>query len=189
MKKLLFVVATAIMLLASCAKSGDECLSSVVKATEDFTASFAETRTSLDGTAVVWNENDCLTIFTNTSHNRKYQVKELSEDGRTATFGYVSFTGNNSETITSNYAVYPYDAEATLSGDIITTTLAATQTYNAATSNVDCALMAAMSESNNFSFVNAGAMMRFNVSKIIPDTRTLQAIKLTSTANNIAGEV
>lgn len=177
------------MLLASCAKSGDECLSSVVEATEDFTASFADTRTSLDGTAVVWNENDCLTIFTNTSHNRKYQVKELSEDGRTATFGYVSFTGNNSETITSNYAVYPYDAEAALSGDIITTTLAATQTYNAATSNVDCALMAAKSESNNFSFVNAGALMRFKVSKIIPDVRTLQAIKVASVANNIAGEV
>lgn len=189
MRKLLFVVTTAIIFFASCAKSGDQCMAPIVEATGDFTASFAETRTSLDGTAVVWNESDCLTIFTKTSHNRKYQVKELSEDGRTATFGYVSFTGDNSADITSNYAVYPYDANATLSGDVITTTLAATQTYNAATSNVDGALMAAMSESNNFSFVNAGAMMRFNVSKIIPDTRTLQAIKLTSTANNIAGEV
>lgn len=189
MRKLLFVVTTAILFFASCAKSGDQCLSSAVQATGDFTASFAETRTSLDGKAVVWNEEDCLTIFTSTSHNRKYQVKELSEDGRTATFGYVSFTGNNSEAITSNYALYPYDANATLSGDIITTTLAATQTYNAATSNVDGALMAAKSENNNFSFVNAGAMMRFKVSKIIPDVRTLQAIKVASVANNIAGEV
>lgn len=189
MRKLLFVVTTAILFFASCAKSGDQCLSSAVQATGDFTASFAETRTSLDGKAVVWNEEDCLTIFTSTSHNRKYQVKELSEDGRTATFGYVSFTGNNSEAITSNYALYPYDANATLSGDIITTTLAATQTYNAATSNVDGALMAAKSENNNFSFVNAGAMMRFKVSKIIPDVRTLQAIKVASAANNIAGEV
>ena len=189
MRKLLFVVTTAILFFASCAKSGDQCLSSAVQATGDFTASFAETRTSLDGKAVVWNEEDCLTIFTSTSHNRKYQVKELSEDGRTATFGYVSFTGNNSEAITSNYALYPYDANATLSGDIITTTLAATQTYNAATSNVDGALMAAKSENNNFSFVNAGAMMRFKVSKIIPDVRTLQAIKIASAANNLAGEV
>ena len=189
MRKLLFVVTTAILFFASCAKSGDQCVSPTVQATGDFTASFAETRTSLDGKAVVWNEEDCLTIFTSTSHNRKYQVKELSEDGRTATFGYVSFTGNNSEAITSNYALYPYDANATLSGDIITTTLAATQTYNAATSNVDGALMAAKSENNNFSFVNAGAMMRFKVSKIIPDVRTLQAIKIASVANNLAGEV
>ena len=189
MRKLLFVVTTAIIFFASCAKSGDQCIQPIVEATGDFTASFAETRTSLDGTAVVWNDSDCLTIFTNTAHNRKYQVKELSEDGRTATFGYVSFTGDNSAAITSNYAVYPYDTNATLSGDIITTTLAAVQTYNAATSNVDGALMAAKSESNDFSFVNAGALMRFNVSKIIPDVRTLQAIKVASAANNIAGEV
>ena len=189
MKKLLFAVVTAIAFFASCAKSGDQCLPQAVEATGDFTASFAETRTSLDGKAVVWNESDCLTIFTKTSHNRKYQVKELSEDGRNATFGYVAYTGNNSEAITSNYAVYPYNAEATISGDVITTTLAAVQTYNAATSNVDYALMAAKSDDNNFSFVNAGALMRFNISKIIPDVRTLQSIKLTSAANNIAGEV
>lgn len=189
MRKILFVLTTAMILFASCAESGDQCIAPVVEATGDFTASFAETRTSLDGKAVVWNESDCLTIFTKTSHNRKYQVKELSEDGRNATFGYVAYTGNNSEAITSNYAVYPYNAEATISGDVITTTLAAVQTYNAATSNVDYALMAAKSDDNNFSFVNAGALMRFNISKIIPDVRTLQSIKLTSAANNIAGEV
>ncbi|MBR5821250.1 MAG: bacterial Ig-like domain-containing protein [Alistipes sp.] len=189
MRKILFVLTTAMILFASCAESGDQCIAPVVEATGDFTASFAETRTSLDGKAVVWNEEDCLTIFTKTSHNRKYQVKELSEDGRNATFGYVGFTGDDKTAIASNYAVYPYDAEATLSGGVITTKLAATQTYNAATSNADNALMAAKSESNNFSFVNAGALMRFNVSKIIPDERTLNAIKLTSAANNIAGEV
>lgn len=189
MRKFLFVVTAAIIFFASCAKSGDQCEPLTVGATEDFTASIAETRTSLDGKAVVWKENDCLTIFTKTSHNRKYQVKELSEDGRTAVFGYVSFTGDNSEAITSNYAVYPYDAEATLSGDIITTTLAATQVYSGDTSDIGYALMAAKSENNNFSFVNAGSLIRFNVSKIIPDTRTLEAIKITSAANNIAGKV
>ena len=189
MKKLLFVVISAILFFVSCAKSNEKCMSPIVETTEDFTASFAETRVSLDGTAVVWNENDCLTIFTKTSHNRKYQVKELSDDGRTATFGYVGFTGSNSEAITSNYAVYPYDADASLSGRTITTTLASTQTYNGATSNLNYALMAAMSESNIFSFVNAGALIRFKVSKIVPDNFTLKAIKVTSAANNIAGEV
>ena len=189
MRKLLFAVVTAIMFFASCAKSGDECLSPTVKATGDFTASFAETRTSLEGKSVVWNEEDCLTIFTQTSHNRKYQVKELSEDGRNATFGYVGFTGDDNTAITSNYAVYPYDAEATLSGNTITTKVAASQTYYGDAANIGYALMAAKSDDHDFSFVNAGALMRFKVSKIIPDVRTLEAIKLTSAANNIAGEV
>ena len=189
MRKLLFVITAAIMFLASCARDGEQCVSPTVGATEDFTASFADTRTALDGKAVVWNEEDCLTIFTQTAHNRKYQIKELSEDGRTATFGYVSFTGDNAEAITSNYAVYPYDAEATLSGNTITTTLAAMQTYYGDVANIGYALMAAKSDNNDFSFVNASAVMRFKVSKIIPDVRTLEAIKLTSAANNIAGEV
>ena len=122
MKKLFFAALSAIALFASCTMSDADFLPTV-EATGDFTAQFAETRTELDGNAVVWREDDLLTIFTKTSHNRKYQVKELSDNGRTATFGYVSFTGNNSTKISSNYALYPYDADATLTGGVVTTTL------------------------------------------------------------------
>ena len=187
MKKLLFLAIMVATLFASCQK--EDFAEPTIEVSNDFTASFAETRTELDGTAVVWCEDDLLTIFTKTSHNRKYQVKELSEDGRTATFGYVSFTGSNDAKITSNYALYPYDADATLTGGVVTTTLQPTQTYNGANGNLGYALMAAQSATNNFSFRNAGSLLRFKVSKIVPDDFTLNSIKVASASNNIAGEV
>ena len=186
MKRILFLATMVATLFASCQK--ENFAEPTIEATDDFTASFAETRTELDGAAVVWCEDDLLTIFTKTSHNRKYQVKELSEDGRTATFGYVSFTGSNDVKITSNYALYPYDADATLTGGVVTTTLQPTQTYNGANGNLEYALMAAQSATNNFSFRNAGSLLRFKLSKIVPDEFTLNSIKVASASNNIAGE-
>jgi hypothetical protein len=101
----------------------------------------------------------------------------------------VSFTGNDNTKITSNYALYPYDADATLTGGVITTTLQSTQTYNGANGNLGYALMAAQSATNNFSFRNAGSLLRFKLSKIVPDEFTLNSIKVASASNNIAGEV
>ena len=160
-----------------------------VQRTEDFIATFADdTRADLDGTAVVWNADDHLTIFTKTSHNRQYRVKDLSANGRSATFEYVGYTGSDKTAISNNYAVYPYDAEATILGDVITTTLASEQTYNAEC-DLTYALMSAKSATNNFSFVNSGALLRFNISTILPDTFDLNYIKVSSQSHNIAGEV
>lgn len=187
MKKILFLATMMAALFASCQKESFS--EPTIEASGDFTASFADTRTELDGNAVVWCEEDLLTIFTKTAHNRKYQVKELSDDGRTATFGYVSFTGNNDTKITTNYALYPYDADATLTAGVVTTTLQPTQTYNAANGSLGYALMVARSSNTNFSFINAGSLLRFKVSKLVPDAFTLKTIKVASTNNNIAGEV
>lgn len=191
MKKNLSIVAVATLFFASCAKNYNEVVESVIEPSVDFIASFSDTRTELDGTSVVWNADDELTIFTNTAHNRQYKVKSLSDDGRTATFGFVGFTGTDNTPISTNYAVYPYDANATINGDVIKTTCAAEQIYDADKVDLSCALMAAKSQDNNFAFKNAGALLRFNVSKsaIIPDSYTLNSIKIVSAANNIAGEV
>lgn len=187
MKKILCLATIMAALFASCQKESFS--EPTIEASGDFTASFANTRTELDGNAVVWCEEDLLTIFTKTAHNRKYQVKELSDDGRTATFGYVSFTGNNDTKITTNYALYPYDADATLTAGVVTTTLQPTQTYNAANGSLGYALMVASSSNTNFSFINAGSLLRFKLSKLVPDAFTLKTIKVASANNNIAGEV
>ena len=186
MKKFIFY-ATLVALFTSCMK--DDVVVDAVQRTEDFIATFADdTRADLDGTAVVWNADDHLTIFTKTSHNRQYKVKDLSANGRSATFEYVGYTGSDKTPITNNYAVYPYDAEATILGDVITTTLASEQTYNAEC-DLTYALMSAKSATNNFSFVNSGALLRFNISTILPDTFDLNSIKVSSQSHNIAGEV
>lgn len=186
MKRLIFYTAL-VMLFTSCIKN--DVVVDAVQRTDDFSATFADdTRADLDGTAVVWNADDYLTIFTKTSHNRQYKVKELSANGRSATFEYVGCTGSDNTSITSNYAVYPYDATATLSGDVITTTLASEQIYDAEC-DLTYALMSAKSATNNFSFVNSGALLRFNISTILPDTFDLNYIKVSSQSHNIAGEV
>ena len=187
MKKILFLATLALIVFAACHK--DSFMESVIEESGDFIASFAATRTTLDGTAVTWCQEDLLTIFTKTSHNRKYQIKELSDDCRSATFSYVSFTGNDDAKISFNYALFPYDADATLTGGVITTTLQATQTYDRAKGNLRYALMSSTSATNSFSFRNAGSLLRFKVSKIIPDKFILNSIKIKSTSSNIAGEV
>ena len=186
MKKFIFCTAL-VMLFTSCMKNDVEI--DAVQRTEEFTATFDDgTRADLDGTAVVWNGDDHLTIFTKTSHNRQYKVKDLSANGRSATFEYVGYTGSDKTPITNNYAVYPYNAEATIFGDVITTTLASEQIYNSECDLI-YALMSAKSSTNNFSFVNSGALLRFNVSTILPDTFDLNYIKVSSQSHNIAGEV
>ncbi|MBQ5738062.1 MAG: leucine-rich repeat protein [Alistipes sp.] len=187
MKKLFWSILCIASLLASCSEI--EIDVNAIEVGEDFTATVAETRAELDGVAVLWNEADELTIFTKTAHNRHYRVKSLSNGNRSATFGYVSYSGNDNTKISNNYAVYPYDADATLSGEVITTKLNAEQVYNAEKVDLANALMVAKSTSTALQFVNATSLMRFDVSNNMPDSYTLSSIKLVSAANKLAGEV
>ena len=129
----LLMVATIVAFLTSCV-TADVNEQSHMVGSENFRATINDSRTHLDGTAVVWDEDDLLTIFTKTSHNRQYKIKSLADNGRTATFGYVSFTGSDNTAISENYAVYPYNGDATLSNGVITTSLSATQDYNSSNS-------------------------------------------------------
>lgn len=147
------------------------------------------TRTTLDGTSVKWSSSDELTVFTNTAHNRKYSIKSINSDNTSAVFKYESYTGSDNTPIDANYAVYPYNEHATISGDVITTSLAANQVYKAECVDLSNAVLAAKSNDNNFAFNNTSALVRFKVSKNIPETCTLQSITLTSAANKLAGEV
>ena len=187
MKKLLWMAAAVATFFASC--SENEVDSTALYGEEEFTATFADTRAELDGTAVLWNMNDELTIFTKTAHNRQYRVKELSNGNRTANFGYVTYSGTDGSKISSNYAIYPYNEQTTLNGEVITTIFNADQVYNAEKVDLGNALMVAKSSTTNLQFFNATSLLRFNVKKNIPDTFTLKSIKLTSATNKLAGEV
>ena len=189
MKKILWMMIAIVAIVTSCTKS-DESFNSSIMHSEDFTGILGkDTRTILDGTAVKWCSDDLLTIFTKTSHNRKYKIKSLDDNGCSATFEYESYTGADNSVISSNYALYPYDICAILSGDVITTTIAAEQNYNAERADISYALMVAKSDNTTFTFSNVGALLRFNISKIVPDSFTLKSITLSSAANKLSGEV
>ncbi len=174
-------------LLASCAEADIEV--NTVTGGEDFTATIAETRAELDGVAVLWNDTDELTIFTNTAHNRQYGVKSLSNGNRSATFRYLGYSGSDASAIENNYALYPYDANATLSGEVITTKINSEQIYNAEKVDLSNAHMVAKSASTSLQFVNSTALLRFCITNSMPDSYTLSSIKLVSATNKIAGEV
>ena len=174
-------------LFASCAEADIEV--NAVTGREDFTATIAETRAELDGVAVLWNDTDELTIFTNTAHNRQYGVKSLSNGNRSATFRYLGYSGSDASAIENNYALYPYDANATLSGEVITTKINSEQIYNAEKVDLSNALMVAKSASTSLQFVNSTALLRFYITNSMPDSYTLSSIKLVSATKKIAGEV
>lgn len=189
MKKILFAMVAIAVIVSSCAKNS-EAINSPVVCSEDFTAIVADnTRTTLEGTSVKWSSSDLLTVFTNTAHNRKYSIKSINSDKTSAVFKYESYTGSDDTPINANYAVYPYNERATISGDVITTSLAAEQVYNDECVDLSNAVLAAKSNDNNFEFNNTSALVRFKVSKDISEACTLQSIKLTSAANKLAGEV
>ncbi|MBR4046114.1 MAG: leucine-rich repeat protein [Alistipes sp.] len=187
MRKLFMSVLCVTALLASCAEADIEV--NTVTGREDFTATIAETRAELDGVAVLWNDTDELTIFTNTAHNRQYGVKSLSNGNRSATFRYLGYSGSDASAIENNYALYPYDANATLSGEVITTKINSEQIYNAEKVDLSNALMVAKSASTSLQFVNSTALLRFYITNSMPDSYTLSSIKLVSATNKIAGEV
>lgn len=189
MKQILWSAVTAALLFASCAKDDAEVVN--LPASDDFTATLAaESRTELNGTAVLWESDDQLTIFTKTAHNRQYKIKSIESGNRTATFEYVNYSGTDATALTANYALYPYDEAATISGDQISTKWASEQAYNAQKVDLANSLMVAKSSDNTLNFQNAGALLRFKISKQdLPDTYTLQSIKVSSAQNLLAGNV
>lgn len=189
MKRLFGWVVATTLIFASCAKDAVQEVPAPEQA-GDFTATVVGSRAELNDNAVWWNDTDRISIFTKTAHNRQYKIKSIENGNRTATFEYVGYSGSDASSLTANYALYPYDPNATISGDLISTTLAAEQTYNAAKIDLGNSLMVAKSSDNTLTFKNAGALLRFKVSKQdLPDTYTLQSIKVRSTANALAGAV
>ncbi|MBQ5922714.1 MAG: hypothetical protein IIW91_05185 [Alistipes sp.] len=183
MRKLSILVAASSMLFAACSK--DDSVNQNL-AHEKFFASSAVTRTVMgdNGTSVHWVDGDLVSIFNKTSDNLKYQATQVNET--TAELVYVAGT-RTAATMSSNFALYPYDADATLNSGVIATSIPAAQSFSADAS-LQHSIMVAKSESNSFSFVNATSLLRFDVKSIIGGA-TIKSITIQSQANGLAGDV
>lgn len=183
MRKLSILVAASSMLFAACSKDDS---TNQNLANEKFFASSAVTRTVMgdNGTSVHWVDGDLVSIFNKTSDNLQYKATQVAET--TAELVYVAGT-RTAATMSSNFALYPYDADATLNSGVITTSIPAAQSFSADAS-LHHSIMVAKSESNSFSFVNATSLLRFDVKSIIGGA-TLKSIAIQSQANNLAGDV
>lgn len=183
MKKLFFSAAIVAMLCAACTDGVDEAITTAKFDT--FSATANTTRTNMgDNYSVLWNEGDLVTIFNMTTENLQYEA--VNVEGTTTALKHKSGM-RGAKTLSHNYAIYPYDANATLANDVLSTSIAAEQTYRA-DSDLHHAVMVAKSSNTSLGFSNATSLLRCHLNTIIRGT-TLKSIKVVSTSNNIAGKV
>ena len=107
------------------------------------------------GNKVNWEENDAISLFDQNSNN-KFTTSEGGES--------VMFTGSAQDNQNTYYALYPYDADATISGDGITTTLPAKQTARAGSfaNNLNPSVAKSGSD-KTLIFKNACALVKFTL--------------------------
>ena len=183
MRKLSILVAASAMLFAACSKE-DSTIQNL--ADGKFYASSAVSRTTMgdNGTSVHWVDGDLVTIFNKTTDNLQY--KATSVNGTTAELVYAAGV-RGAATMQENFALYPYDANATLNSGVISTSIPAAQTFEAG-ANLHHSIMVAKTEGKSFSFANATALLRFDVKSAIGGA-TIKSITIQSEANGLAGDV
>ena len=141
----------------------------------------SDSRTSMNGSSVVWSANDAIGIFIGTANN-PYNLK--SGDG-TITGEFESAGLQVSTAGVKEYAYFPYVATATISGGVISTTLPETYVYSENSNNnaVMAAKVGAESQSA-ISFKNAGALYAVTVENI-PAGYNKAVLKYLNASDNV----
>lgn len=163
MKKQILLLITLAIAICGCQKeesypsAGNQDVIGAVIASE------TGTKTTMNGTQVVWEDAEEISIFSQAGNafiNNKYT---LLSGGNTTN---ATFTGHF-EGESKVAAFYPYYANATYSADGIAFTLPDTYTYENDNKNNKAPMAAVMtSASNDIVFLNAGALMTVTVRNI-----------------------
>lgn len=164
MKKILFLssLAIAATFTVSCNKEnieGDAATageSALFPASSVISASSASTKTTLDGTSILWAEGDAITLF--------------GEDGTPVKYDLVSGEGTKSGQFENQaaagqvtaYAVYPA-TENTLAESKVAVTVAAAQNYAADGFPTDYPMAAVTENGTDFTFENLATVLRLQL--------------------------
>ena len=149
--------------------------------TASWTASFEDyqsaTKAALqDDLSVEWEDGDAISVFSNRTN---YQITASSAEGATATF-----SGEVAQAETY-LALYPYNSEASSSGDNITAVLPETQTLVAGGADPAAMLAVARTQSSEMTFKNMVALVGI---KCTGDVESL-AITASGEDDRLAGRV
>ena len=178
----LFLCAVAAMAAVSCSKEiqNEQPTPEVELFPMTITATSTDTKTELvDQVSIKWLTTDKLSVFDGTGN------REFTSTGEGKT---VEFDGEVAEAATY-YALYPYNAEASISGTTVNTTLSANQPAKAGSFadgfNINAAAAAA---TEDFHFTNVLSVAKLSVADTNLDGHSIASITLTSTYN-LAGDV
>ena len=144
------------------------------------------TKTALqNGEKVVWTAGDAIGIFGNSGKAEQFALESIDEsDASVATFKGSALPAE------TYYAVYPYDADAELSGDAISAELPAVQTaVGDGTFAAGVNLSAAVAENGNLQFENLCGLVTLTLSSV-PEGYSLESVTLEGrNGEKISGEV
>ena len=186
MKKLLLFTAAATM-LAACTMDTTEdvavnCLPydvlHVSVGDED------ESRIQLDGNSrIVWNEGDLISVFNKTNGNECWKFNGKTGDKR-GTLSKVS--GNAGSKTNKVVALYPYDSNCAVSGNMISTPIPATQTYRADSFGEGGNIMVAVSDDDELQFKHIFGWIKLSLTDNL--NRIVTSIAFSGNNNeNLAG--
>lgn len=120
MKKLLFVLATAATILSGCSKEeGNEIAPIDQQGISVLNAIIPESRTTLDGTKVIWSEEDKLSVWSDERQTPLTYVLTSGAGQKAATFEYSKPNESAPSGIVGKeyYAIYPFNTKTTVSGN------------------------------------------------------------------------
>lgn len=161
----------------------DEAPSNVEKVEMEFKAgNDAVSRTILTtDNAVNWEAGDAISLFDPDSNNRF----TTSSSGAS-----VTFTGSAKDGQSTYYALYPYNAEATISGSIITTTLPAEQTARPGSfANMLNPSVAKSGSDKTLNFKNACAVVKFTLGSVPDGKNIVKAMFRGNNGEALAGPI
>lgn len=149
MKKVFIIIST--ILLASCAK---ESTSLSVRETLQISGTAVKAHL-VDGVNAVWDSGDQVSVFFEGGANERWDY--TGADG--ASRGSISHEGTAYRVGSGRFtAVYPYDSGASMSQNVISTTIPATQTYR--NSSYGWALMVSSTDNASLQFRYACSFIR-----------------------------
>lgn len=146
-----------VMMLASCSDEVYEDDNDGAKVAMEFSASVEATRTVLENEgSVSWEAGDEISLFDPSGNNNKFVT---SVGGKSVTFSGTAVNAGG-----KYYALYPYDADAELSGTVFTTVLPAQQSARDGSfaSMLNPSVAVADGADSSLEFKNTCAVVKFS---------------------------
>ena len=107
---------------------------------------------------VTWTETDAIGVFGTTSQNIRFTYQSSTDNGNSATF-----RGDFPEEETMEQAYYPYQENATLSGNALTLHLPSEYTY---TGNSNAPMLGVKNNDGTFTFKHLTGLLRITINNV-----------------------